>query len=234
MRYWEIDFSRGLAVILMLIYHFFFDARYFGKIDFGGFYWYLFPRLIASMFIFISGLSIGISCSRRRCTGRVLRRSLKLGSLALLITVLSYLLIGEGYVIFGILHFLSVAPLFALPLLSNRRALLLAALIVFALHPFISDLRVDSSAFLWLGIIPKGFYTLDYFPLIPWLGVFLSGALLSHFFKPAGELKFPLKNEICWLGRNSLTIYLIQHPVLILLLHLIYGDILNIVFSEVF
>lgn len=234
MRYWEIDFSRGLAVILMLIYHFFFDARYFGKIEFGGLYWYLFPRVIASMFIFISGLSVGISCSGRRCLPRVLRRSLKLGSLALMITLASYLLIGEGYVIFGILHFLALAPLVSLPLFNHRRAILLTSLLIFILHPFISELRVDSNILLWLGITPENFYTLDYFPLIPWLGVFLSGVLFSHFFKPVGELRFPLRDEICWLGRNSLMIYLIQHPLLVLLLHLIYGDVLDLDFSEVF
>ena len=65
-RFWEIDFFRGSAVILMIIFNYAFALRYFGiyDVDLGFLFWWLFPRLIAGAFIFIAGLSLAVSYSR--------------------------------------------------------------------------------------------------------------------------------------------------------------------------
>lgn len=68
----------------------------------------------------------------------------------------------------------------------------------------------------YFGFAPKGFYSSDYFPLLPWVflfwaGVFLHWALGRHRMEP-------LRRSVCpalgWLGRHSLVAYLLHQPVI--------------------
>ena len=97
MRYPEIDFARGIAVILMLIFHSFFDAYYFGKIELSGAFWYYFPRFIGGMFIFISGFTMAVVRPKPK---RVLRKVFKLSAIALLITAVTYYFVPNSFVVF--------------------------------------------------------------------------------------------------------------------------------------
>ena len=76
----------------------------------------------------------------------------------------------------------------------------------------------------YLGFYPEGFFSTDYFPLVPWLFLFWSGFFLYHLV--GRERMEPLRRSICpalgWLGRHSLVVYLLHQPVL-------YG-VLNSVF----
>lgn len=76
----------------------------------------------------------------------------------------------------------------------------------------------------YLGFYPEGFFSTDYFPLVPWLFLFWSGFFLYHLI--GRERMGPLRRSICpalgWLGRHSLVVYLLHQPVL-------YG-VLNSVF----
>jgi uncharacterized membrane protein len=227
MRYWEIDFARGTAVILMVIFHIFFDSYYVGKIPpLEGEFWYYFPRFIASMFIFISGLSLSISC-RKNCLRRAMKKASKLALLALLITVVTYLSVREGYVVFGILHFLSLATLIGLAFVKKPVLSFFSGITAFILGIYLMNFRFDTYLFLWVGLIPRDFYTLDYFPLLPWFGVFLFGLTCGSLYRPFRDVKFPFRDLVILLGRNSLKIYLIQHPLILLALHLVYGDVLQ-------
>ena len=76
----------------------------------------------------------------------------------------------------------------------------------------------------YLGFYPEGFFSTDYFPLVPWLFLFWVGFFLHHLV--GRERMEPLRRSICpalgWLGRHSLVVYLLHQPVL-------YG-VLNSVF----
>lgn len=82
------------------------------------------------------------------------------------------------------------------------------------------------SGFLWLGFTPYNFYTLDYFPLLPWLGVmslgiFLGNTLYENYtrhFKLPDLSKYAIIKASGFLGRHSLLIYFIHQPVLIIIL----------------
>ena len=226
MRYWEIDFARGVAVVLMVAYHIFFDMYYFGKIVLEGPFWYYFPRFIASMFIFISGYTLSIVC-RRACARRVIRKVAKLSALAVLITLVTYIFVRSEYVEFGILHFFSVATFLGLIFVGRPKLSFVVGLLVFTVGVYLQQQYFSIYWLLWLGLIPRDFYTLDYFPLFPWFGVFLLGMSLGNFHRPIRNVDFPIRNLVVFLGKNSLKVYLLQHPVILLFLQLYYGDIIQ-------
>ena len=68
----------------------------------------------------------------------------------------------------------------------------------------------------YLGFYPEGFFSTDYFPLVPWLFLFWVGFFLHHLV--GRERMEPLRRSICpalgWLGRHSLVVYLLHQPVL--------------------
>ncbi|MEM1576426.1 MAG: heparan-alpha-glucosaminide N-acetyltransferase domain-containing protein [Archaeoglobaceae archaeon] len=222
MRFWEIDFARGIAVILMLIFHLFFDAYYFGKIKLEGDFWFWFPRFIGGMFIFISGFTFSIAYKNFK---RVLRRTLRLLLIALGITIATYIFAPDKMVIFGIIHFFALASVFGF-LFLGKPFLSLSVGILFLIANFhVSELLIKEPYLVWLGIMPYGFRTLDYYPMIPWFGVFLLGMFFGSYYRRESSNYW--SNPINFLGRHSLAIYLIQHPVIVFLLQVYYGDILG-------
>lgn len=70
-RFWEIDFLRGVAVVLMLGYHFLYDLDFFGLAEFqlnSGLLSYI-GRGAAETFILVSGAALSISYSRSNRQG---------------------------------------------------------------------------------------------------------------------------------------------------------------------
>ncbi len=222
MRYLEIDIARGVAVILMLVFHSFFDAYYFGKIELSGVFWYYFPRFIGGMFIFISGYTLSVV---RPDFGRLKKKVLKLAALAAIITAVTFAFVPDKVVVFGIIHFFTLATLIGYVFLKCPKIQLPAGIALFVIGLIFNQTRVDTGILVWLGLMPYNFSTLDYYPFLPWFGVFLIGMFFGNVVKPIGiNLKVPL---LPYLGRNSLKIYVVQHPVIILTLHLLYGDVVQ-------
>lgn len=222
MRYPEIDIARGTAVILMLVFHSFFDAYYFGKIELSGAFWYYFPRFIGGMFIFISGYTLSVV---RPDAGRLKKKTLKLASLAAIITAVTFAFVPSEVVVFGIIHFFTLATITGYIFLRYPKIQLPAGVALFVMGLVISRIKVDTGILVWLGLISYSFSTLDYYPLLPWFGVFLIGMFFGNVAKPKGvRLNVPV---LPYLGRNSLKIYIVQHPVIILALHLLYGDVIQ-------
>lgn len=219
-----VDFLRGVAVILMLIYHVFFDLEFFNKITLNSPFWYFFPRLIGGIFIFVSGISLALA--RRKYGRRIHFMSVKRGvrflMLGLLITAVT---IPTGcYVRFGILHFFGIAVIFG-SFFAGFRLMSLLSGIIFLIAGFaVRSFRIENEYFVWLGLKPDYFCTLDYYPLLPWLGIMFFGITIGN----SSDLNFEIPKimkPVTKLGRKSLAIYLIQHPVILLFMQLYYGDI---------
>ena len=235
-RFWEIDFARGLAVTLMIVFHFAYDLNYFGRmdVDLPGGLWFLFPRAIAAAFILLAGVSLTISYSRARkkASGsmlflKYLRRGAWIFSWGLLITLMTCIFIPEEYVVFGVLHFIGLSIVLAYPFIGMRETNLVFGAAAIALGFYVKNIVSGNAYLLWLGVAPAGFASVDYFPLLPWFGVVLIGIYLGNALYPNNKRRMRIMGLqgnravkiFCFLGRHSLLVYLMHQPVLIALLY---------------
>ena len=79
----------------------------------------------------------------------------------------------------------------------------------------------------WLavaGLPGPGFWSSDYFPLVPWLFLYLTGyflwKLVGHREEAMGKLR-PGWRPLAFLGRHSLWVYLLHQPALMLVFMLL-------------
>lgn len=237
-RFWEIDFLRGFAVIMMIVFHLFYDLNYFGGYDFNlhsGF-WSYFARSTATLFIFLVGVSLTLSFSRTKRAQKVrkrlymkyLKRGLRVFSWGLIITLITRIFLRQGFVIFGVLHLIGISIILAYPFLKLGSWNLLIGIIFISLGMYLKNLTFDFPWLIWLGLMPEHFYAVDYFPIFPWFGVVLIGLFFGNLlypnytrrFKLLDLSKFSFIRLFCFLGRHSLLIYLIHQPILIALLYI--------------
>ncbi|WP_408071339.1 heparan-alpha-glucosaminide N-acetyltransferase [Butyrivibrio sp. JL13D10] len=75
---------------------------------------------------------------------------------------------------------------------------------------------VNGSFLNYLGFMQNDFYSSDYFSLMPWIFLFLSGYFLYGVLKPRFEsAAFHINiKPLSWIGRHSLLIYMLHQPVL--------------------
>ncbi|MBC2722632.1 heparan-alpha-glucosaminide N-acetyltransferase [Desulfosporosinus sp.] len=222
-RYGEIDFLRSVAILLMVLFHIVYDLREFAgiNINYQDPVWFLIGKASALLFIFISGLASGFSRSP-------VRRGLKVLLYGMGITIATYLAMKDIYVRFGILHFLGVTMILSPIIYSLSSRILWVLAGASALLGFwFKGLVLETSLFLPLGLMYKEFGSMDYYPLFPYISVTFLGVLAyRHLYqrrsKPLVAFKLDYK-PILWLSRNSLLIYLVHQPIILLIIFGIRG-----------
>jgi uncharacterized membrane protein len=236
-RFWEVDLLRGCAIVLMVLYHLVFDLKYFAfyDIDISSGFWLAVARATASLFLLLVGLSLTLSHSRARLLGqeegyfsRLLKRSAWIFGLGLGVTIVTYLFIGKGFIVFGVLHLIGLSLLLAYPFLRLQKANFIFGLLFILLGLYLQNISVGFPWLLWLGLAPTGFYSVDYFPVFPWFGVILVGMGLGDRLYPGYRRRIavpdfagsPFVRSLAFLGRNSLAVYLAHQPVIIFFLYL--------------
>jgi len=238
-RFWEIDSLRGIAILMMIAFHVLFDLSYVGASNFNvhaGFWLYL-ARATATIFLLLVGISLTLSYSRalhvKEPEQKLYRKYLTRGSTifawGLVITVLTWIFLREGFVVWGILHLIGISIIVAYPLLKFRYGNLVLGISFMALGLFLKNVTVTMPWFLWLGLTPQHFYSVDYFPILPWFGVVLIGVFLGNTLYTNYTRNFKLRDLsqvkgirlLNFLGRHSLFIYLIHQPILITVLYLL-------------
>jgi uncharacterized membrane protein len=235
-RLWEVDLARGIAVVMMVLYHLMWDLSYFKVADvdvYAGF-WHSFARTTATLFLLLVGLSLHLSSAKAGAISqhgaalwrRQVKRGLTIFAWGLVITLATWLFLGEGFVRFGILHLIGASVILSYPFVRLGAWNLVLGIIVIIAGLWLRGLTVDFPWLLWLGLQPRDFTTVDYFPLLPWFGVVLIGLSLGALLYPAATRRFPLPDlatlpPVPWLallGRHALVIYLLHQPALIALL----------------
>lgn len=232
-RLWEIDFLRGIAIVLMVAYHAVYDWHHFygiGWLEPHRGFWFYEGRLSAILFIGLAGTVSAViaksHAGRRIAWKKNLRRGFRLIGWGMAITVVTWLFDAEKAVWFGILHLLGAGIILAAPLLRFTRLNIFLGMAVIALGSVAANMRVGHYGGLIFGLRPYEFQTFDYYPLLPWFGVMLTGAALGNWWykkRPAVIKKNPgrMAKAVGWAGRHSLGIYLIHQPVLLGILWLL-------------
>jgi uncharacterized membrane protein len=237
-RYPEIDLMRGIALVLMIIYHTLFDLNFFSifTIDLYTGFWRLYAYAGASLFLLIVGVSLTISRARaeryldaRSLAKKFVLRGAKIFCLGLLVTLATWWYLREGYVIFGILSVIGVSVLCS-PIFfrfGKKNVIIGFSCIV------IGWIFTTINGPIWLlpfGIHPAAFWSVDYTPIFPWFGVVLIGIALGEVLYPGGIRSFALPKfpttaiaPLTFMGRHSLVIYLIHQPLILAVLYLITG-----------
>ncbi|NLZ44298.1 MAG: DUF1624 domain-containing protein [Clostridia bacterium] len=229
-RFWEVDLLRGVAVVMMITFHTLFNLEFFGDYPLvldGGF-WFYFQQATAGLFFLVAGVASTLSYARAgdRSFWRFFRRGGKIFACGMVVTVVTWLFLREGYVVFGVLHCIGLSIILAYPFLPRPYWALPAGILCIAVGNYLDNRTFSFPYLLWLGFIPERFYTVDYFPLLPWFGLFLLGLFLGGLLYPSGQRRFSLPDcpefpplhGVIFLGRHSLVIYLLHQPVLLALL----------------
>ncbi len=223
-RITEIDCFRGIAIILMIIFHIVFDLAYFYNwpIEYLHGFWYYQGKSSAILFMLVSGVSTTFSRSP-------IRRGLSVFGAGMLITIVTYLYNPSMYIQFGILHLLGFGMLIS-PWVTRLPAwlLILTGTLLVITSSWTDRLTTSTAWLLPLGITPSGFASLDYYPLLPWLGIMLYGMAAGKLMYAAKEPLWPSATAnlpfraLSRLGRHSLLIYLIHQPILLTIFALIF------------
>lgn len=170
--------------------------------------------IFAGVFICLCGVSSKFS-----------RSNLKRGFITLIIagflTIITYII--DMPIIFGILHLLSFCMIFYGLTEKFWNVLPKWIMVIFTVVGTVisswcvNNITVDSKNLWVFGWDYKGFVSFDYFPILPWIFVFLFGTWLGYYIK---ENKFPdwfYKTKVPVLssiGKHSLIIYIIHQPLL--------------------
>ena len=240
-RVWAIDEARGLAIFLMVVYHTFYDIVVIFGVNIPVFFSPFIQSLVvlfAGLFIFISGTACHYS-----------RNNLKRGALCflfgLILTAGTALIMPDEFIAFGILHMLGACMmLFPLlrpvvkkipPVIGIIASFLLWALLFHLPDGYLGFKGVfsiplprqpyDAGFLFWLGFPPAGFFSSDYFPLLPWIFCFLAGSFFGVLVKenrlPAWFYR-PHFRPLAFIGRHTLIVYLLHQPVVYGVLSLIF------------
>jgi uncharacterized membrane protein len=233
-RYDRIDALRGLAIVWMTAFHFCFDLNHYGYLNEDFLedpFWYWQRTSIVSLFLFCAGLGQAVAHMQGQGWSRFWRRWAQIAGCALLVTAGSFWMFPTSYIYFGVLH--AIAVMLVVVRLTARWGawLWLAGAIAIALphvapgtHAAWPALEpLNHMQWNWLGWISRKPVTQDYVPLLPWLGVMWWGMAAGQWLLrewPAlvqGRIAAGAR-PLAWMGRWSLSWYMLHQPILIGLL----------------
>ena len=231
-RYSLIDALRGFAVINMIAFHLCYNIFCVFGVDTGfntNIYAVIWERFICCAFIILSGVSMNFS-------RRGYLRGIVVSLCGVAVTAVTVWLIPEQAIWFGVLSLLGCAMIisFALRGVLDRLHPLAGVMLFFLLFMLCYGvpkgyigvfsfplLRLPEALYRYtwaafLGFPPEGFLSADYFPLLPWLFLFITGYHLWRVIADHGWDRLFLKKLpfLDFIGRHSLLIYMEHQPVL--------------------
>ena len=236
-RYPKIDILRGLCLISMIIYHTVWDLVYIHGFDW---MWYrsdwafVWQQSICWTFILLSGFCLPMG-------KHPVRRGVIVFVAGGIITVVTLIVMPEQPIIFGVLTFIGSCTILVGVLnkfLYKKMSLIpvvvgmAISFLLFAFTYSVNDrtvgvfgeelIRLPSILYsnyltTFLGFPQSGFFSTDYFSIVPWIFLFMAG-YFAHFlvFDTNGGGRTWLQRGHCkpleWMGRHSLLIYMLHQP----------------------
>lgn len=236
-----IDELRGLAIFLMVISHTVYDLIFMFGFDIPLFFSPFIEALqliFAMVFIVISGFSCRLSRSNTR-------RGVRCLMFALLISYVTMLVLPDAQILFGILHLLGIGMLLvgASKNVLDRVPAVLGFIICIVLFvvtygveygclgiPGIFSFPLPSQLYgafplsFIVGLPELSFYSADYYPIFPWLFLFLAGFYIGRSVETGRFPKFLYKTRVAplaFMGRHCMAIYVLHQPVIAALLYIV-------------
>jgi len=227
-RFIELDFLRGFAILHMILLHLLWDLDYYEILPIN-------PTIqqtnviVQVTFFTILGMCLAITFDKK--TGQhkklylhLLKRGLWIFFLGMIITIVTLIFMQERPIIFGVLHCIGLCIILSIPFLKFKQWNQPIALTLIVIGIILGTLSIQNPSILHLliGLHPADVwtYTIDYFPIFPWLGVTLLGVSIGsmlykdnkrRFYLPDISKYVPVK-LLSWFGKHSLTIYLFHQP----------------------
>ena len=233
------DEIRGFAILCMVVYHAMFDLRYIYGFDVPIFFesWFDIIRdIFAGAFMFISGTVCRYSSNN-------LKRGVQCFFIGMIMTFVLPFFTGSS-IMFGILHFMGISMMIyglcekgfdKLPALVG--IILCVFLFIFTMN--VQDgyfgignisIRIPQKAYdvgvlFPFGLRNSSFRSSDYFPLLPWVFVFIAGSYFGVYAKNGNLPKCFYNTHIKWLatvGKYTIWIYVLHQPILYFAFNLIF------------
>jgi uncharacterized membrane protein len=234
---WDgLDTLRGATLVSMIAYHACWDLAYIFQADmpwYGTYAAYVWQQSICWTFILLSGYCFHLGRHR-------LQRGLATFGCGALVSAVTWVLMPEDRIFFGVLSLLGAAQLLTIPLERLLRQAPPRAGLAVSFSAFLLCRGVNSGYLGFEGArlltLPTGlyrnlltaclgfpaadFFSTDYFSLLPWFFLFLTGYFL-----------FPLRREdpprlrlpvVTAMGRHSLLVYLLHQPLVYGVLYLLF------------
>ena len=235
-----IDALRGFTFISMALYHLMWDLVFIYGVNavwFRGEAGYLWQQSICRTFILVSGFSWALGKHH-------LRRGLLVSLAGILVTAVTMFFMPEDeHILFGVLTLIGASMLILIPLekLLKRVPADIGAWSSFVLFlvtrginykflgfELLKFIRLPQGLYrnpvtAFFGFPPDNFYSADYFSLLPWFFLFVTGYFLKRLFEELGWLKYLKGTKIApleWIGRHCLILYMLHQPVIYGLLSL--------------
>ena len=228
-RVLALDTLRGITVLSMCAFHVAYDLAYIFEIPMPWFTQGIFQDIwrssISWTFLFLAGWTSGFSKSN-------FKRAVKYGLCSMAIFIITSFAKVDTPISFGILFCMAASTLIASLLdrcvLPGKlcSVLAVAGAILFLAFQGIPEQIYEFRGLEWLGFPSEGFYSGDYYPLLPYSLLFMSAyfAQRAHSIFRYGYPTWSFQDYcplITWIGQHSLQIYLIHQPLALLVLMLV-------------
>lgn len=229
-RLQSIDLLRGLALVGMMIYHFSWDLSWFGyhAPGYAAEGWLrLLARAVAFSFLFLAGFSLFLAHRCGILWKAFLLRFFVIIAAALLVSAVTFALMPDHFIYFGILHEIALTSIAGLLFLRTPLFVNVVVALAFIVLPATGQ-YVSGPCFWWLGLAGDARPSFDYVPFFPWFAAGLVGLTTARILQRCGALHWLqkgipgrlLNRWLQWAGRHSLLIYLVHQPVMLGALYL--------------